>query len=108
VKIEEHEAFSIDDEGGGHLDIISELGCELKQPIPKGDAFIEWIADEATQRRCVAALLKRGFLWDEIRVGLFDLSRMRWDPAIEQLQQTQEVEPTSAPRGRKLARIEFD
>jgi hypothetical protein len=89
VSVAERDLHAKED-AADHLDIVSELGCELKQPIPKGDAFIEWIANEDVQVACVAALLSRGFTWEEIRVGLFDLTRWRWLPSVEQLQLTQQ------------------
>lgn len=70
----------------GHMDVIVELGFTLKHAIPKGDAFIEWIADEEQLAACIAALLSRHFTWEEIRVGFFDLTRWRWLPSVEQLQ----------------------
>jgi hypothetical protein len=81
-QILEHE-YEVD-----HLDVIAELGLTLKQPIPKGDDFLEWIADEEQLRVVIAALLSRHFSWEEIRTGLFDLTRWRWLPSVEQLQLT--------------------
>ena len=78
------------EEGEGHRDIVTELGFTLKQPIPKGEAFIEWIADEKKLVLVLAVLRSRNFTWEEIREGIFDLTRWRWLPSIEQLQLTYE------------------
>jgi hypothetical protein len=70
------------------LDSFTELGIALKEPIPKGDALLDWIADEENQCRCTEALLEAGHSWEEIRVVFFDLTRQRWLPSVEQLQVT--------------------
>jgi hypothetical protein len=80
------QALMVDEAERGHLDAVTELGFTLKREIPKGDAFVEWIADEETCGVVVAALLGRGFTWEEVRVALFDLTHWRWLPPVEQLQ----------------------
>ena len=71
----------------GHLDVVTELGIALGREVPKGDSFLEWVEDEEGQRECVAALLSRGFSWEEIQGDIYNLTRWPWLPPIEMLQQ---------------------
>ncbi len=62
------------------LDPISALGCELKRPIPKGDAFTSWIMTDSGFVEAVGALENAGFTWQRIADSLVDLSRQAWSP----------------------------
>jgi hypothetical protein len=83
------------------LDSFTELGIALKEPIPKGDALLDWVADEQTQARITEALLVAGLGWEEIRRVYFDLTRSRWLPSVEQLQHTHQVAMAEPVASRK-------
>lgn len=69
------------------LDPLTELGLELRRPIPTGEAFVDWLLDGDGMPEFTETLLRRGFTWSEIAVAVFNLSHGRWAPGVGMLQE---------------------
>lgn len=56
------------------LDPFTIVGMELRQPVPKGQARAEWLADKTVYVSVMAALRKHGYHGNSMAQAMFDLS----------------------------------